>query len=263
MSSAEKNNTAEIPADRPKPFLQHLEELRWTIFGSLIALASAMLICIPLAPFIFKWLCAPLRKITAQPELFLRSLDVTGAFSVILQTVFWGGLVLSAPIILLVAGRFVFPGLTRRERQMARAAGSLALALFIFGAALGFFVTLPIALKIFFSLHAWLGIQAEWTAPSYIAFCLQLLLLFGLSFELPLLIMILGYFQVVSAAFLRLYRRHAIVVILILAMVLTPGPDVVSQLIMALPMFILYEACIWIIRLFERRRSSSGGLATK
>jgi len=263
MPQEEQNTGHDYAQDRPKPFLHHLEELRWTIIWSLSVLIIAMLICLPLAPVIFRWLCAPLSKITAHPEMFLRSLEITGAFSIALQLIIWSGIILSAPVILFLIGGFVFPGLTARERKMVRVAGVFAFFLFILGVALGYFITLPIALKIFFSLHGWLGIQAEWTAPSYVAFCMQLLLLFGLAFELPVVLMSLGYFQVISSSFLRSKRRHAIVVILILAAALTPGPDVFSQIIMAIPMIILYELCVWIVWLFEKRRSQSAESSIK
>lgn len=240
-------------SDSPKPFLQHLEELRRTILVCLAALIAAMLVSLPLTPEIFKLLCAPLAKVTSRPELFLRSLEVTGAFSIALQITLWFGLILSAPIILFRIGAFVFPGLTLSERKLVRTAGIIGVLLFILGVSLGYFISLPIALMIFFRIHAWLGIQAEWTAPSYVAFCMQLLLLFGLAFEMPVVVMGLGYFKVISSSFLRSKRRHAIVGILILAMVLTPGPDVFSQIIMAIPMIILYELCVWIIRLFEHK----------
>ena len=242
--------------DQPKPFLQHLEELRWTIVRCLAVLVAAVLVCVPFAPVIFKWLCAPLSKVSSHPEMFLRSLDVTGAFSIAMQIVLWSALIISAPILILFIGAFVFPGLTLRERGMARVAFISAFLLFMLGVCLGYFVTLPIAVMIFYRLHAWMGIQAEWTAPSYVSFCMQLLLLFGLAFEVPLGIIVLGYFRLVTSSFLRSKRRHAVVAILILAMVLTPGPDVISQIIMAAPMLVLYEACIWIIRLFERRNST-------
>ncbi|MDD5483901.1 MAG: twin-arginine translocase subunit TatC [Kiritimatiellae bacterium] len=250
----EKQNIERVfERDEPKPFLQHLEELRRTILWSLAVLILAMLVALPFAPVIFRLLCAPLAKITAHPEIFLRSLEITGAFAIVLRLLFWGGLILSAPVILFLIGGFVFPGLTASERKTVRLAGVFAFFLFMLGVALGYFLTLPIALKVFFALHGWLGIQAEWTATSYTTFCMQLLLLFGLAFELPVAIMVLGYFNVVSSSFLRSKRRHAVVVILILAMILTPGPDVFSQLIMALPMFLLYEISVWIVRLFERR----------
>ena len=259
MPQEEQNTEGDPGRDKAKPFLQHLEELRWTILWSLAVLVAAMLVCLPLAPVIFKWLCAPLLKITDHPEMFLRSLEITGAFSVVLQLVLWSGLILSAPVILFLIGGFVYPGLTDQERSMVRVAGIFVFFLFILGAGLGYFLTLPIALKIFFGIHGWLGIQAEWTAPSYISFSMQLLLLFGLAFELPVAIMILGYFKVISSSFLRSKRRHAIVVILVLAMVMTPGPDVISQIIMAIPMYILYELSVWVVWLFEGRRLRSAG----
>jgi sec-independent protein translocase protein TatC len=255
MVQEKQDSESGLDRDKPKPFLQHLEELRWTILWSLAALIIAMLICLPLVPAIFRILCVPLSRITAHPEMFLRSLEVTGAFSIALQLVIWSGLILSAPFILLVASWFVFPGLTGPERKMVRLAGVFAFFLFVLGVTLGYFLTLPIALKIFFKIHGWLGVQVEWTAPSYVAFCLQLLLLFGLAFELPVVIMGLGYFRVISSSFLKSKRRHAIVAILILAMILTPGPDVFSQIIMAIPMFILYELSIWVIWFSEKRGS--------
>lgn len=254
-SQAEKKDqeAGAAESDKPKPFLQHLEELRRTILVCLAALIFGMLVALPLTPEIFKLLCAPLSKVTTRPELFLRSLDVTGAFSIALQIVLWFGVILSAPVILLRIGAFVFPGLTLSERKIVRVAGIIGVLLFILGVSLGYFITLPIALLVFFRIHDWLGIQAEWTAPSYVAFCMQLLLLFGLAFEMPVVVMGLGYFKVISSSFLRSKRRHAIVGILILAMVLTPGPDVFSQIIMAIPMMILYELCVWIIWLFEHK----------
>lgn len=239
--------------DKPKPFLQHLEELRWTIARCLGVLIIAMAICLPLAPAIFKLLCAPLARVSAHPEMFLRSLEVTGAISITLQLVVWSGVIISAPLILFFIGDFVFPGLTRRERRFARATGVFAFFLFVLGVGLGYFITLPIALKVFFTIHGWLGLQAEWTAPSYVSFAMQLLLLFGLAFELPVVLIGLGYFRIISSAFLRSKRRHAIVAILVLAMLLTPGPDVFSQVIMAIPMILLYELCVWVVWLFERR----------
>jgi sec-independent protein translocase protein TatC len=249
--------------DNPKPFLQHLEELRWTIVRCLAALIVAMAVCLPCAPAIFRLLCAPLARVTDHPEMFLRSLEITGAFSIAMQIVVWSGVIVSAPFILFFVGEFVFPGLTRVERRFARATGFFAFFLFALGVGLGYFLTLPVALKIFFTLHAWLGLQAEWTAPSYVAFAMQLLLLFGLAFELPVVLIGLGYFRIVSSSFLRSKWRHAIVAILILAMALTPGPDVFSQVIMAIPMILLYGLCVWVVWLFDRRRTAAGGKQNK
>lgn len=243
-----------LTRDEPKPFLEHLEELRWTILGCLIALALGMAVAAPLAPTILQWLRAPLAGVVDHPEQFLQSLEITGGFSIALQTMFWFGLLLSAPVILLLVGRFMFPGLKRKERRAISVALVSAVALFALGVTLGYFIVLPVALRVMLGLHAWMGIQAWWTVTSYVAFVIQLLIAFGLAFELPMVLMVMGYLGVVSSAVLRARRPHAIVILLVLAMVLTPGPDVFSQAAMAVPLILLYELCIWSIRLFERKR---------
>lgn len=251
--------------DQPKPFLEHLADLRTTLLGCLAAWGVGMAIMMPLAPRLFDLLRAPLAKVTDHPEQFLRSLEIAGAFSIALQIVLWGGLLISAPVITFLLARFVIPGLTRLERKAILGSLGFVFGLFILGVGIGYFITLPVALKIMLGLHTWLGIRAEWTAVSYISFTVKLLLAFGLAFELPVVVVVLGYLGIVSEAFLRSKRRHAIVIILILAMVLTPGPDVFSQIIMAVPMILLYETCIWIVWMAERkraRRQPDGGRQT-
>lgn len=245
--------------DPPKPFLEHLEELRWTILGCLGALALGMALAAPLAPKLLKILRAPLAGVTEHPEQFLQSLEITGGFAIAFQIIFWCGLLLSAPLILLLIGRFVFPGLKRKERKAVTVALVCALLLFALGVALGYAIVLPVALRVMLGLHAWMGIQAWWTVTSYVAFTIQLLIAFGLAFELPMVLMVLGYLGVVSSSLLRSKRPHAVVILLILAMVLTPGPDVFSQVVMAVPLILLYELCIWAIRLFERKRQTFNG----
>lgn len=240
--------------DQPKPFLEHLADLRSTLLGGLAAWAAGMALITPLAPRVFELLRAPLNRITDHPEQFLRSLDITGGFAIALQIVLWGGLLVSTPVIMFLVARFILPGLSHLERKVLVGSLGFVIALFILGVSLGYFISLPVALKIMFGLHDWLGIRAEWTAVSYVSFAVKLLLAFGLAFEFPVVIVALGRVGLVSAAFLRSKRRHAIVIILILAMLLTPGPDVFSQAIMAVPMALLYEVCIWVVRLGERKK---------
>ncbi|MFH1476945.1 MAG: twin-arginine translocase subunit TatC [Verrucomicrobiota bacterium] len=250
--------TAKDPVDQPKPFLEHLADLRATLLECLAVWGIGMAVVMPFAPRLFTLLRAPLAKITENPEQFLRSIEITGGFAIALQIVLWGGLLVSAPFITFFLARFVLPGLTHLERKViARALGFVA-ALFILGVGMAYFITLPVALKIMLRLHAWLGIRAEWTAVSYVTFAVKLLLAFGLAFELPVIVVVLGYLGFVSAAFLRSKRRHAVVIILILAMLLTPGPDIFSQIVMAVPMLLLYEACIWIVWLRERQKRDAG-----
>ena len=237
-----------------KPFLAHLEDLRKTLIQCVVALVGGMLIAFPLAPQIFTVLKIPLKGVTDNPDYFLRSLEVSGAFMVTLRIAFWAGLLMSAPLIVIFIGRFIFPGLTRREKDVVLQMSGVSVALFILGAMLGYWVTLPVALKVLFGMNEWLGVRAEWTVTSYVAFSTQLLIGFGLVFELPVVVLVLGRLGLLSSAQLREKRRLAIVMALILGAVLTPGPDVFSQLMMAIPLILLYEVCIWVLFYTEKGR---------
>ena len=235
-----------------KPFLEHLEDLRATLLRMAGVFALAFAAAVPLAPRVFRLLRRPLERATGSAEPFLRSLEVGGGFTLAMRISFWSALIFSAPLLVYFLARFISPGLTVRERRIAAGALFAAATLFIAGVALGYFLTLPIAVRVMLSLHQWMGVRAEWTVASYMVFALQLLLAFGLAFELPVVLVALGRLGVLTAAQLRFYRRHAIIALLVLAALLTPN-DVFTQMAMALPLIALYEACVWIIAAGERR----------
>ncbi len=236
-----------------KPFLEHLEDLRLTLIRSAIALAIGTGIALPLVPWIFGVLKAPLAQVVRHPDAFLQSIEVTGAFTVTLRIGLWSGLLLSAPFLVYFIGGFIFPGLTERERQTVKRSSGFAVALFAVGVLLGYFVTLPVALRMMFGLHEWLGVQPAPQVTSYVAFTIQLLLAFGLAFQMPVVVLILGRLGVLSAAQLRERRRYVIVILMLVCMILTP-PDIFTQLVMAVPLIILYEICIRLVEWSERRR---------
>ena len=242
--------------DKPKPFLDHLEDLRKTLIQGFLCLACGIGIAAPFAPDILAVLTWPLEKAGLQPRTILQSWEVLGAFNIALQTALWTGLLISLPALLALLVRFIYPALTPRERTMSTMALGMGTGLFACGVALGFFIVLPMGLKIMAALHDWMGITPNWFITSYVTFTLQLLLAFGLAFELPVVVMALGYVGILRAQTLRTYRRHSIVGILIGAMVLTPGGDVFSQLAMAVPMLVLYEICIYVTAVFERKRNT-------
>jgi sec-independent protein translocase protein TatC len=247
------SDTAAPDGQGVKPFLAHLEDMRSTLIRCVVALAVGMAIAIPLTPQIMALLERPLRTVTDNPGQFLRSLEVAGAFTVSMKIALWAGLLFSSPFLLLFIGAFIFPGLTRKEKRAVINASGFAIVLFVAGVLFGYTFTLPAALKIMFGMHGWLGIRPEWTVTSYVTFALQLLIGFGLVFELPTILLTLGKLGIINSLQLRTMRRHAIVIILIVAAALTP-PDVFSQLLMALPLVALYELCIWLVRLDERRK---------
>ncbi|MCZ7591236.1 MAG: twin-arginine translocase subunit TatC [Kiritimatiellae bacterium] len=239
------------PGEERKPFLAHLEDLRRVLLRSAAVLALGMGISLVYTPEILALLKAPLYGLVDNPDLFLRSIEVVGAFTATLRIAFWSGLVLAAPFLVLIIGSYLLPAMTPKERRSFTGVGVLSIVLFAGGVWMGYRFTLPFALQAMFMIHRWLGIMAEWTITSYVTFTTQLLVAFGLAFELPVVILILGRLQILSSAWLRKYRRHAIVAILILAAILTP-PDVFSQMLMAISLVALYEACVWIIWTWER-----------
>ena len=238
-----------------KPFLEHLADLRRAIIRMLIALVAGVALAIPLAPHVIRILQAPLAKVVPDPTHFLKIIDISGGLSVALNLILWTGILLSSPLLFLFAGSFIFPGLTRRERRAVLGGSAFAVVLFAAGVTMGYFLALPVALRVMLSVGRWVGAPVEFvTLNSYLALSLQVLIAFGLAFELPVVVLILGYLGLITSRQMREKRRHAIVLLFVIAMVLTPGPDVFSQVVMAVPLVLLYELCIWLIWMKERDR---------
>ena len=236
-------------------FFGHLEELRRALFRAAFAFALGLAVAFPLAPAIFTWLKQPLARAGKDPDVFLNSLNVTGGMAIAMSTGLWSGLVLALPFMVAALAGFVFPGLTRRERRATGFALVYAGLLFAAGVAVAYTLMLPSAIRVMLWFNDWMGVSAPfWMAADYVRFALLLMACFGLAFELPVGVMILGRLGVLTAAQLRDKRRHAIVFIMILAAVITPTTDPFSLFILALPLTLLYEISIWTTWFSERRQ---------
>ena len=249
-----------LEADEPvdsskKTFLEHLVDLRDTLVRSLLALVIGMIIAAPFAPDIFHVLERPLNQIENHPEL--RIFSVMGGFNLVMLVVILSGLIISAPVIVFFIARFVFPGLTKKERKAVGSFGAAAVLLFIGGVMTGYFLALPVALEVLLGMGTWMGPMSEPAAGDYVTFCLYLLLGFGLSFELPVVLILLGHLGLLESSQLRSARAYAMVIILIVAMIITPDTSAFSQLVMAVPMIAMYEMSIWIMWVKERRAKSA------
>jgi len=240
--------------DKEQSFLEHLEEFRAMLVRCILTVAVATVVCIPLAKPLLSWLQAPLLKVAAQNNytFALITTSPVEGFMQVMKVVFAGGVLLSLPFIIYFISRFVFPGLKQNEQKILVYGGFAGAVLFAGGVTLCYTVTLPVAVKIMFYFNNYLGTTAYWKIDTYLSFVMQLLIGFGLIFELPLILLLLGHLGVISTDQMRKYRRHVIIGILLIAMALTPGPDVISQLQMAIPLYILYELCILILRLRKR-----------
>lgn len=236
--------------DPPRPFLEHLIDLRNCVIHCALAWAACEILILPFAPRITRWLLAPAQ----QSKDMIQGLTWTAGFDILFKIMLWGGTALSLPFLLFFIMRFVFPGLKRGERFIIVFSLCASSVLFGGGVWMAYAETLEIAFRVFQQVNNWMGVKVEiLTLDKHVEIVIKTIIAFGLAFQLPLLLLVLGWIGIVSSEALRTRRRLAIVLIFILAMVLTP-PDPVSQLVMAIPMCILYEVCIWIIRLREMAR---------
>lgn len=240
--------------DAPKPFLDHLEDLRRMILKSLGVLVVSMGLSCVYAQKILYILQIPLFKALEgrkeQPGDFLKTLDVMDAFSAIIQTGLTAGIIFASPVIFYFLAEFLLPALTPRERKMLVPGFLAGGVLFLVGAAFCYFWILSPAIVFFLELNEWIGAKAEWTLQNYLGFTLQMIAAFGISFELPLVICVLAKLGVVSSTFLKTYRRHCAVILVIFAACITPTSDVFSLMALFIPMYVLYEVgilgAVWI-----------------
>ena len=256
-------------------FLEHLEELRWTLVRSAFALVACMVgvfIWIEdiydgfvMGPsrsdFItYRGLCALGRWLGMEDafcvtdmkfNLFSNSPQQEFMMSFSLSFTF--GLILASPIIIWQVWRFVAPGLKPTERSAVRGTVFFVALLFLLGAAFAYWVLAPMSLQFFSTYSLSPDIQKIWTLDSYVGIFNSFLLWTGVAFELPVIMVFMARIGIVGPAFLRQYRKHAFVVILIVAAIITP-PDVVSQIIVTVPLVGLYEISIFLAARTERRR---------
>ena len=242
---------------REQSFFDHLADLRRALVQAALAYALALAVAFPLAPRILIALKRPLVSAGRDPETFLLTFHVTGGMSVAMTIALWGAFVLALPFMVLAAAGFVYPGLTPQERRVTTIALSLAGILFAVGAWLAYVLMLPAALRVMLWFNDWMGVPVQgFLAQDYARFALLVMASFGIAFEIPLGLMILGWIGILSSRQLRRLRRHAIVGIMILAAVVTPTTDPFSLLFLAIPLTLLYELSVWTTWIAERRRSS-------
>lgn len=245
--------------DREQPFLEHLEEFRTMLMRCLITVAICTAVCIPVARPLLNWLQAPLLD-TAEAKGHSFELITTSpveGFLQVVKVVFASGVLISLPLLIFFIAQFIVPGLKPKERKILITGGFFGALLFAGGVALCYFISLPVAVNIMFYFNDYLGTIANWKIEKYLGFVMHLLIGFGLAFEMPLILVLLGRLGLVTPKQLREHRRHVFLGILLLAMLLTP-PDIITQLQMSIPLYLLYECCIGILRLFERRDQQKG-----
>jgi sec-independent protein translocase protein TatC len=184
----------------------------------------------------------------------MSALKPTEGFMLSMKLAFVAGIVVSFPLLLLYILQFVLPGLHSHEKRVLWPAMAVGFGLFLFGAAFAYYLVLPRALMFFYTWSGDMGISNDWRIGEYISFATQFTLLFGVSFELPVVVMVFVKLGLLTYDTMSRTRSYAIVGIFVAAAILTPTPDIPTMLLMASPMIILYEICIW-LAYFDRKKT--------
>jgi sec-independent protein translocase protein TatC len=184
----------------------------------------------------------------------MSALKPTEGFMLSMKLSFVAGIVLSFPLLLMYILQFVLPGLHSNEKRVLWPAMAVGFGLFLCGSMFAYFLVLPRTLLFFYQWSGDMGISNDWRIGEYISFATQFTLLFGVAFELPVVVMVFVKLGLLGYETMSKTRSYAIVAIFVAAAVLTPTPDIPTQCVMAAPMIILYEICIW-LAWFERRKN--------
>lgn len=318
-----------------KPFLEHLEDLRWVLIKSAVAISLAMLLCLISGNYVVGIIKRPLEKaqvrysksdyvavlmfetnklgtyyldtnqqaalglnpsnrfvtihadlqlatngsnvdvklrldngpaaekLARQVNVDLSTLSPAGGFFVAFQVAFYGGIGLASPFVFYFLSQFIFPALRMKERHYIHRGLAYAIPLFFTGVAFCYFILMPVALAASQLYSKWLGLSANiWRAEDYISFVCKFMLGMGLGFELPVVILVLVKIGIVDYALLSKARRYMIVINLILGALLTT-PEVLTQVLMAVPLQLLYEITVWIAWYWEWKEKKRAAAAAR
>ena len=257
-------------------FLDHLEELRWHLIRSLAAVVILAFVAFFSKRFIFHdvilaparpdfWTYRMLCKLSVwleQPFLCVEKLNfiiqsrtLMGQFSTHIATALITGLIVAFPYVFWEIWRFVKPGLYDKERKATQGAVFFVSLLFFTGISFGYWILSPLSINFLANYQIDESILNEIDLLSYIETLTMMVLACGLMFQLPMVIWVLAKAGLVTASFLKSFRRHSVIVILVISAILTPSPDMFSQILVALPIYILYEVSILLAAKVERETS--------
>jgi sec-independent protein translocase protein TatC len=248
----------EDPVEEKMPFTAHLEELRTRIIRIIIAATIGFGVCWYFKEWLFQIITRPLHQVLP-PNSFMIYTSLPEAFFNYMKISFYASLFLISPYILYQLWKFVSPGLYKSEKKYMFPFVISSTILFICGILFGYYLALPPAFSFFVEFSSDF-LKPMFSMREYLSLSLKLLLAFGVSFELPVVIFFLARIGVVNSKMLSRNRRYAILIIFIAAAILTPSPDALTQIIMAVPLMGLYEIGIIVAKLAEKKGTKGEAL---
>ena len=272
MVSPTQDDEADLDASKA-PLLDHLVELRNRLIHSILAFLIAFIACFFFAEIIYNFLAQPLADALAdQPDRRMIATALQETFLTYVKVGAFGALCLAFPFMAFQLWLFIAPGLYRQEKGAFLPFLVMTPVMFITGASFVYYILMPTAIRFFLGFEApggngSLPIEVEARVSEYLGLVMTLIFAFGLCFQLPILLTLLGKVGIVTSDGLRSARRYAVVGVFVLAAVVTP-PDVISQLSLAVPLILLYEVSVWLVRMIEKKRdkedeTSDGGDVAK
>lgn len=186
----------------------------------------------------------------------MQSLNPTEGFMLSFKLAFFAGLVISFPLLLYFLMQFILPGLHANEQRALLPALAIGFFLFLSGALFAYFIILPLVLDFFYQYSSEMGIENDWRIGYYISFATQFVLIFGLAFELPVVVMTFVKLGILSYEMMRTTRSYAILAIVVIAAIVTPTPDALTLSLLAVPMYLLYETCIWLAYFLNKKEKA-------
>jgi sec-independent protein translocase protein TatC len=239
------------PANERMSFTSHLEELRTRFIRVLVAVGIGFVACYGFKDWLFKIITQPLADVLPAKSFMIYT-GMPEAFFIYMQIAFFASLLLTGPYCLYQVWKFISPGLLPGEKKYVLPFVLVSSTLFISGVLFGYFLVLPPAFKFFVSFSSDF-LKPMFSLKEYLSLSLKFLLGFGVSFQLPVFLFFMTKIGIVNARMLSKHRRYAILIIFILAAVLTPSPDAITQTLMALPLMVLYEVGIVVSRFAEKK----------
>jgi sec-independent protein translocase protein TatC len=277
----DQQHDEEYSNEKEMSFIDHLEELRWHIIRAVGAIGVFTILSFFSLDFIYNkiilgpakpdfWTYRMMCKVgeafnisgfcIEKFDFVIINTEVSGQFAMAMTSGLLLGLVFAFPYIFWEVWKFIKPGLKETEQKAARFAVFWVSFLFFSGVAFGYFIVAPLAINFLANFQLDPTIKNQFTIDSFISILATLTLACGITFQLPVIVYVLSRLGIVTPSFMRTYRRHALVVILIVAAVITPSPDITSQMLVTLPLVLLYEVSIGVSASVQKKRLAQEAL---